>query len=63
MRSEAGITWFKNQLSMYGVSDTDSFYLYVNGLDKASEKVPQVTLNNRVQSLGSVRSAWLKLVQ
>ena len=61
-RSTAGITWFKNQLSMNGVSDSDSFYLYVNGIDIASQKVSKVIFNNRVQSLSSVRSAWLKLV-
>ena len=63
VRSLVGITWFKNQVSMSGMSDNDSFYLYVNGLDFASEKISQVTLNSRVQSLSSVRSAWLKLVQ
>ena len=62
-RNMSGITWFKNQLSLNAVSDIDSFYLYVNGLDSSSDRVSQGTLNNRVQSLSSVRSAWLKLVQ
>ena len=63
VRNMSGITWFKNQLSLNEVSVSDSFYLYVNGLDKSSENVSQITLNNRVQSLSSVRSAWLKLIQ
>ena len=63
IRNMSGITWFKNQLSLNAVSDIDSFYLYVNGLDSSSDRVSQGTLNNRVQSLSSVRSAWLKLVQ
>ena len=62
MRNMAGITWFKNQLSLNAVSDSDSFFLYVNGLDKSGDKVSQIILDNRVQSLSSVRSAWLKLV-
>ena len=62
IRKLAGITRFKNQLSMNSVSDSDSFYLYVNGLDGSNEKVSQSTLNDRVESLSSVRSAWLKLV-
>ena len=62
VRNMAGITWFKNQLSLNAVNDPDSFYMYVNGLDKSGDKVSQITLNNRVQSLSSVRSAWLKLV-
>ena len=62
IRKMAGITSFKNQLSMNSVSDSDSFYLYVNGLDGSNEKVSQSTLNDRVESLSSVRSAWLKLV-
>ena len=62
-RNMSGITWFKNQLSLNAVSDIDSFYLYVNGLDSSSDRVSQGTLNNMVQSLSSVRSAWLKLVQ
>ena len=62
VRNMAGITWFKNQLSLNAVSDSDSFFLYVNGLDKSGDKVSQIILDNRVQSLSSVRSAWLKLV-
>ena len=44
------------------VDDTTSFYTFVNGLDFAGGQVQQVTMNCRVQSLSSVRSAWLKLV-
>ena len=62
IRKMAGITSFKNQLSMNSVSDSDSFYLYVNGLDGSNVKVSKSTLNDRVESLSSVRSAWLKLV-
>ena len=62
VRKLSGITWFKNQLSLDGVSDCDSFYLYVNGLDSSGEKVSYGTLKSRVESLSSVRSAWLKLV-
>ena len=62
VRNMSGITWFKNQLSLNAVDDINSFYMYVNGLDLSGDKVPQITMNNRVQSLSSVRSAWLNLV-
>ena len=62
VRNMSGITWFKNQVSMISVNDNDSFHMYVNGLDVSSEKVSQLVLDNRVRSLSSVRSAWLKLI-
>ena len=62
VRKVSGITWYKNQLSLNLVSDSDSFYSYVNGFDTSGEKISQYVMNNRVQSLSSVRSAWLKLV-
>ena len=62
VRKMSGITWYKNQLSLNSVSDIDSFYSYVNGFDISGEEVSQLVMNNRVGSLSSVRSAWLKLV-
>ena len=62
VRKTSGITWFKNQLSMNDVNDGDSFFSFVNGLDISGEKVSQIIFNRRVESLRSVRSAWLKLV-
>ena len=62
VRKMSGITWFKNQLALSAVDDTTSFYMFVNGLDFAGGQVQQITMNCRVQSLSSVRSAWLKLV-
>ena len=62
VRNIAGITWFKNQMSMRSVNDNDSFHMYVNGVDVSNEKVSQIVLDNRIRSLSSVRSAWLKLV-
>ena len=62
VRNMAGITWFKNQMSMRSVNDNDSFHMYVNGFDVSNEKVSQIVLDNRIRSLSSVRSAWLKLV-
>ena len=47
---------------MNGTSDCDSFYHYVNGLDIVGERVSRITFDSRVESLSSVRSAWLKLV-
>ena len=62
VRKIAGITWFKNQLSLNAVSDSESFYMYVNGFDVSSVKVSSNIIKDRVQSLSSVRSAWLKLI-
>ena len=47
---------------MRSVNDNDSFHMYVNGVDVSNEKVSQIVLDNRIRSLSSVRSAWLKLV-
>ena len=47
---------------MNDVNDGDSFFSFVNGLDISGEKVSQIIFNRRVESLRSVRSAWLKLV-
>ena len=63
VRKLSGITSFKNQLSLNAVSDSDSFFMYVNGLDSTSVKVSHATLCSRVERLSSVRSAWLGLVQ
>ena len=63
VRKLSGITWFKNQLSLNSVNDCDSFFSYVNGFDISNVSVSQITLNSRVESLRSVRSAWLKLVE
>ena len=62
VRKMSGITWFKNQVSMNLVNDDDSFYMYVNGLDVSNNKVSQAVIDDRIRSLSSVRSAWLKLV-
>ena len=53
------IYWSPKELCVVFV---DNPYMFVNGLDFAGGQVQQITMNCRVQSLSSVRSAWLKLV-
>ena len=63
LRRDIGITSFKNSMSLENFTeDKESYYAYINGLNKDGLCVPYPQFEQRISNLTAVRSAWHSLI-
>lgn len=59
VRLIVGITSFKNLCLMQGLTEEESFYLYINGFDMKENKISLGEMLDRGKCVKSIREAWL----
>ena len=64
VRRDFGIISFKNALSLESFTeDRESYYAYINGLNKHGVCVDYPQFETRISNLTAVRSAWFSLMK
>ena len=64
IRRNVGIISFKNKMSLNNfVSDEDSYFAYINGLDSNSKNISHEEFESRISNLEMVKAKWLSLTR